>query len=193
MKAFEAAVAIAAGMDEDDGVDLFGLVPERPQLRIAEFHRPGGGRDRRPLESQVAHAALELAHCERRDVQRQRAEADQSGRMRGNGLRDPIVGHTRKPQTRLRVCPFQALMHKACAQHLDVNSHRIHVADALRNVAHPREDGGGPFLDMASHLVSDAGIGGQLGKDVVLRGDRIDFRHDDVRVEVDCPRPRAAR
>jgi hypothetical protein len=30
MKAFEAAVTIAAGMDENDGIELFRLAPERP-------------------------------------------------------------------------------------------------------------------------------------------------------------------
>src|SRR5215831_17982265 len=47
MIALETGVAIAAGMNEDDGAELFRLGPERPQLRVAELHRSGRGRDGR--------------------------------------------------------------------------------------------------------------------------------------------------
>ena len=83
-------------------------------------------------------------------------------------------------------------MDEACAEHLDVDAHRIHIADALGDVGHAREHRGGPALDAASHLVGDAGIGGQPEKDVVLSRHRVDLRHDDVGVEVDSAWPRAA-
>src|SRR5205807_9882140 len=97
MKAFEAAVVIAAGMDEDNRFELFRLAPERPELRIAKFHGPSGSRDRDPLESQFADAALEPAHCERRYVQRQRAEPDQPAPVQGHGPWAPIRRQAGKP------------------------------------------------------------------------------------------------
>ncbi len=192
-------------MDIDHRAELFRLAPERPQLRIAELHRSGRGRDRRALEPQFTHASLELGDSERRHMQRQRAEPGQPRRMGGDGLGDPIVGGAREPQARLCVGPFQALMHEACAQHLNVDAHCIHVDDlnvdahcihvddAVGEIAHAGDHRGGAVSDAPSHLIGDAGVGGQLGKNIVLRRQGVDLGHDDVGVEIDCARTRAAR
>ena len=84
-------------------------------------------------------------------------------------------------------------MHQACAQHLDVDPHRIHLGDALAEVAHPAKHGLRPVLDLTAHLVGDAGIGRKLGEDVVLGRLRVDFGHDDVGVDIDCARVRLPR
>ena len=49
MKALEAAIAIAAGMDVDDGAERFRIGPERSQLGVTELHRSRHGRDGDPL------------------------------------------------------------------------------------------------------------------------------------------------
>ena len=41
---------------------------------------------------------------------------------------------------------------------------------------------------MVAHRLGDAGIGGQLGRTVVLGRHRVDLRHDDVGVDVDRAR-----
>ena len=83
-------------------------------------------------------------------------------------------------------------MDEACAQDLHVDAHRIHVDEALGEIAHAGEHRGGAGLDALSHVVGDAGIGGQLGKNIVLRRQRVDLGHDDMGVEIDCARTRAA-
>ena len=123
-------------------------------------------------------------------MERQRAEPDKPRRMRGDRLGDPIVGGAREPQACLRVGPVQPLMDEACAQHLHVHAHRVHFRDAVGDVAHPGQHRAGAALDLASHLVGDAGVGGQLGKNIVLGRDRIDLGHDDVGVEIDRARAR---
>ena len=172
-------------MDVDQRVELLRLGPERLQRAIAQLHRSRRSRARRP-EPQLAPAALELGDRERRHVQRQRAEPDEARRISGDGLGDPVACGAREPQARLRVGPFEALMHQACAQHLDVDPHRIHLGDALAEVAHPAKHGLRPVLDLTAHLVGDAGIGRKLGEDVVLGRLRVDFGHDDVGVDIDA-------
>ena len=103
----------------------------------------------------------------------------------GDRLGDPVVGGAREPQARLRVGPFEPLMHQARAQHLNVDPHRVHRGDAVGEVAHPAEHHAGAVPDLLAHLLGDAGIAGQLGKDVVLGRHRIDLGHQDVRVHVD--------
>ena len=79
-------------------------------------------------------------------------------------------------------------MHEARAQHLHVDAHGVHLGDAIGDVAHPAEHQPGALLDLVAHLVGDARIGRQLGKDVVLGRHRVDFGHDDVGVKVDGAR-----
>ena len=101
-----------------------------------------------PLKAKLAQAALELGDRERRHVQRQGAEPDEARGMRGDRLGDPVVGGAREPQARLRVGPFEALMHEARAQHLHVDAHGVHLGDAVVEVAHAAEHHAGAVPDL---------------------------------------------
>ena len=76
-------------------------------------------------------------------------------------------------------------MHQARAQHLDVDAHSVHVRNAFVEVAHPPQDHAGALLDVGAHFIAHAGIGRQLGKDVVLGRQRIDLGYHHVSVDVD--------
>jgi len=118
-------------------------------------------------------------------VERQRAEPDKSLGIRGDRLGDPVIGDARESQADLRVGPVETLMDEACAQHLHVHAHRVHLCDALGDVAHPGQNCAGTALDLVSHFVGDPWVNRQFGKNIVLGRYRIDLGHDDVGVEID--------
>ncbi len=180
-------------MDVDHGAQLLGLGPERRQLRIAEFQSAGGRRNADPAQSEFAHAALEFDDRERRHMQRQGAEPDQPVRPRRHRPADPVVGGAGEPQAGLRIGPFQALVDQARGQHLDVDTHRVHLGEAVRQIAHAGKHQPGALPDLVAHVFGDARIGRKLGKDVVLRRHPVDFRHQDVRMKVDHGAARTGR
>ena len=107
------------------------------KLRVAELHRARRGRDADALEPQIAHAAFEFGTASDGTCSGSVPSPTNRVGMRGDRLGDPVVGGAREPQAGLRVGPFQALMDQACAQHLDVDAHRVHLGDAVGDVAHP--------------------------------------------------------
>jgi hypothetical protein len=149
-------------MDVDDGTVRLGGFPERPQPAVAQFHVARGRRNADAGEAKLGHAAGQLSDREVGGVERHAAEADQAARIGGDHFRHAVVQHPLQPQAFLRLRPMGALLHEARGQHLDVDAHGVHAADAFRRVRHALLDEGIAFAHDLSGGLAHVRVGVRL-------------------------------
>src|SRR5436190_4883819 len=102
----------------------------RPVLAAVDEFAVGEAVDHGALETELRHRALELVRRGARIGARQRGERLEAAVRRAHRLAQPVVGAARYCRCAVRI---EALRRRrAVREHLDVDTHFIHLADAQR-------------------------------------------------------------